>query len=325
MNKFALLVGVSRCAAGLPVFRKARTNGQVLERSLRTTNAGFQVETVYDVPQMELAESIERFFRQREADDQLLFLFSGYGLRDVDGQLYLVTPETTLDARGNLIRARTLPAQFLLNVMNSSAARRQVIIFDCWFQVPGGLPPDADESLMEDVFDSMIDDRRVILVSDTYTRHAQEPPSLDAWSYTRYLAEGAATGAADTNCDGSLTVKELHYYACRKLRIAAPAQHPQFYGSENPANQVVLSVPSQTPTVQYRQYLEKLAQTSEIDHTEFRILTGRNRMNLLRQHLGLSPQEANDIEAEVLRPEREYQQRKQLYQEAVSRLTRGQE
>lgn len=323
MNKFALLVGVSRCEAELPPLLKTKKNVEVLKRSLQSTNSGFEVQTLCDQPQVELAEAIERFFRHQDAENQLLFLFSGYAIKDTDEQLYLVTPATAFDDRGNLIRARTIPVSFLMNVMDTSPAWRQVLIFDCCFRLTRGLKPDEPELPIGDELNHMIGDRRVILSATTTTQHAPEPDELDAWSYTRYLAEGAATGAADTDCDGSLTVKELHYYAQRKLHIAAPNQHPQFYGSEDTANQLVLQVPSQVPTVQYRQFLEKLAATSEIDQTEFRILTGRNRLNALRQHLELSPQEAAEIESEVLRPVREYQQRIQLYHEALSKLNQG--
>ncbi|MGQ9870570.1 caspase family protein [Leptodesmis sp.] len=328
MEKAALLVGVSSCQMDLPPLRKARTNGEVLKRALQSMNNGFQVETLYDKPLPEMAEAIERFFRQREGDDQILFLFSGYGIQDVDGQLYFVSPSTALDEWGHLLRSRTLPASFLLNIMNSSPAWRQVVIFDCCFRLTLGIAPDQPEVLMESIFDHMIGNRRVILTATTYTQHEPEPKSLDAWSYTRYLAEGASTGSADTDCDGSLTVKELHCYAKEKLRIAAPDQHPQFYGSEETANQMVLQVPSRIPSVRYRQFLEKITQSSEseIDKTEFRILTGRNLLNDFRHHLGLSLQDATEIEDQVLRPWRERQQRLQLYQEKVSKLMhRGQD
>ena len=324
MAKFALLVGVSDCAAGLPTLRKARVNVQILARSLRETNSGFQIQLVQNSPQMEMAEAIEWFFRQRQPTDQVLCLFSGYGFRDRDGQLYFATPETVLDEQGNLIRARTLPAHFVLNVMDSSPAEHQVLIFDGCVRLPEGIASTAQEELLEGVFDQMIGDRRIILVNDTYTRHTQDPDSLDTWSYTRYLANGLASGGADHDCDGSLTVEELHRYATAKIQTAAPAQHPQFYGSPQLASQVVLQVPNSSPTVQFRQFLEKLAQApeTEIDATEFRILTGRNTLNALRLHLGLSPQEASEIEAEVLRPEREYAQRQQLYQEVLAKLAR---
>jgi hypothetical protein len=322
MDKFALLVGVSQCAAAeLPTLRRARTNGEVLKRSLQATNAGFEVQTLYDVPQLDMATTIEQFFRHRDGDDQIFFLFSGYVFKDVDEELYLATPTTTIDDWGQLVRAKTIPMRFLVNIMDASPAWRQVIIFDACFRLTQGIDPDEPEILMEEWFNEMMGDRRVILTASTYTQHEPEPESLDAWSYTRYIAEGAATGAADTDLDGSLTVKELHFYAQRKLRIAAPSQRPQFYGSEATANQMLLQVPCNTPAVQYRQFLEKLTETSEIDLNEFRILTGRNRLNAFRQHLGISQSEAAEIEFEVLRPFQEHQQRKQLFQEYLAQLT----
>lgn len=312
----------------LPPLRKVRTNGEVLRRALQCMNSEFQVQTLYDKPLSEMAEAIERFFRQRGDDDQILFLFSGYGIRDIDDQLYLTSPSTALDEWGHLLRSRTLPASFLLNIMNSSPAQLQVVIFDCCFRLTLGIAPQDAEDFIGDDFNHMIGDRRVVLTATTYTQHEPEPESLDAWSYSRYLAEGASTGAADKDCDGSLTVEELHEYAKEKLRIAAPEQRPQFYAPDVAATQMILRVPSGIPAVKYRQFLEKITQNSEneIDRTEFRILTGRNLINDFRHHLGLSQAEAMEIEDQVLRPWRERQQRLQLYQEKVSKLMhRGQD
>lgn len=324
MDKFALLVGVSQCEReDLPPLRRARTNVEVLKRSLQSPHSGFEIQTLSDAPLGSMAETIERFFRHRDGDDQVFFLYSGYVFQDIDQQLYLSTPSTTIDDWGQLVRAKTIPFHFLLNVMDASPAWRQVIIFDACFRLTAGIQPDDPEVSMEEELNLMIGDRRVILSAATQTQHVPDPEGLDAWSYTRYLAEGTATGAADTDGDGCLTVKELHHYAQRKLQIAIPSQQPQFFGSEATANQMLLQVPSQTPTVKYRQFLEMLTETGEIDQREFRLLTGRNRLHAFRQHLGISPAEADEIELEVLRPFRERDQRKQLFQEYLARLTEG--
>lgn len=323
-DKFALLVGVSQCEwAALPPLRAARTNVEVLRRSLQFPGSGFETQPLWDAPCGVMAETIERFFRHRHPDDLVFLLFSGYVFQDTDDQLYLGTSTTTIDDRQYLIRARTIPIHFLLNVMDSSPAGRQVVIFDACFRLMENMPPDDSEVSMEAQFNQMISDRRVILTASTYTQHIPDPEGLDAWSYTRYLAEGAATGAADTDCDGSLTVKELHSYAQRKLQIAAPNQQPQFFGDKAPVNQMLLQVPSKTATVRFRQFLEMLAETGEIDQREFRILTKRNHLNAFRQHLGIALATADDIELEVLRPFRERHQRKQLFQEYLARVTEG--
>ncbi len=320
MDKVALLVGVSSCRMDLPLLRKARTNGEVLKRTLKGMNNGFQVQTLYDRPLLEMTEAIERFFRQRGDDDQIVFLLSGYGIQD-DNELYFVSPSTALDDWGHLLRSHTLPASFLLNLMNSSPAQLQVIIFDCCFRLTLGIAPQEPEHALGEHLRALLGPHRVILTATTKTQHEPEPESLDAWSYTRYLADGAITGAADQDCDGALTVEELHEYAQRKLQIAAPDQQPQLYVPPGgPVNPIVLQVPAGDPTVKYRQFLEKIVQNSEIDRTEFRILTGRNRINDFRHHLGLSQQDATEIENHVLRPWREYQQRLQLYQEQESKL-----
>ena len=337
MDKFALLVGVSGGAAlNLPTVPTACTNAEVLERSLTTPHAGFDVQRLCDVEHFQMAAQIEQFFRHRDTADQAFFLFSGYIIQDTDNQLYLTTPASQLDDRGHLVRSRTIPLNSLVQWMNESPAHQQVIIFDAWFHYMGEPDPDADGSL-EPWFNAMVSDRRVILTASSQMHPLPDPAGLETWSYTRYLAEGAETGAADTDCDGLVTVKEWHQYAQRKLHVAIPAQSPQFYAPEAPVNQAMLCVPSEEPAVRYRQFLEKLVQGHDreasshpettrydhIDQTEFRLLTGRNRLNEFRQHLGLSQTEATEIETAVLRPYWEYQQRKQTFHEYLAQLIEG--
>ncbi len=333
MDKFALLVGVSGGAAlKLPTVPTACTNAEVLERSLTTPHAGFQVQRLCDGEHFQMAAQIEQF-RHRDTTDQAFFLFSGYIIQDTDQQLYLTTPASQLDDWGHLVRSRTIPLHSLVQWMDESPAHQQVIIFDAWFHRLGGADPETDPSL-ESWFNNMVSDRRVILTASSQMRPLPNPDELETWSYSRYLAEGAETGAADTDCDGWITVKEWHQYAQRKLHIAIPAQLPQFYAPETPVNQAMLHVPSEEPTVRYRQFLEKLVQDRDrdatrppdptrhdhIDQTEFRLLTGRNRLNELRQHLGLSQADAIEIETAVLRPYWEYQQRKQAFYEYMAQL-----
>ena len=293
-----------------------------MRRALRQAQPGFDPVEVYpDLPQQKMLEAIESFFQNRHPDDQIVFLFCGYLIQDSDQSLYFATPETQADKQGRLIKARAIPARFVQDVMNSSPAKQQIMILDCYIrQNFTGQSTAADESPIN-LQTYLGGEGRVILASSARTRHYNEPEELDVWSYTRYLADGVETAAADDNSNGFITVDEWHNYARRKLGTAAPAMQPELFGSMETARQFFLPVPVESPPVAYRKMLEEMVGRGEVDVTGSTILTQRTLLDDIRYNLELSPQEAAAIEAQALRPVQDYRQRLQTYQEKSSGIT----
>lgn len=330
MGKIALLIGIASYRFELNPLPTAWKNVEVLKRALQQAQPSFDaIHCLRDryAPQM-IQEAIERFAEQCQPEDFLLLFFSGYGIQDVDGKLYFATPITAADDRGSLIKARAIPASFIQEVLHSSPAQQQLIILDCYFCQFLSEHPDASTNPSEavnpiDLWSHLGGENRLLLTASTTLQPITEPNDLDTWSYTRYLAEGLVTGAADTNYDGSLTIAELHEYASRKLHIAAPAMQPAVYGAEAIAQQAVWRISPSDAALKYRQFIEKLARDDRVDALGSRLLVARQVMDDLRYHLGLSPQIADQIEFEVLRPVREYRQRLELYQELFSKLAQG--
>ncbi|WP_421658027.1 tetratricopeptide repeat protein [Leptothermofonsia sp. ETS-13] len=317
MSRVALLIGVSRYPPGLNPLPRAQKDVEVMRRVLRQPQFGFeQVESRCDASLQEIEEAIETFFKNRAPDDQVLFLFCGYGIQDEDGRLYFATPETAPDYQGRLIKARTIPASFVQDVMDASPAKHQVVILDCYFRQGFGDTSNDDNPV--DLPTQLGGDGRVLLTGSIFTHNLIEPADLDAWSYARYLVDGIETAAADTDSDGVVSAADLHDYARRKLAIAAPAIHPQLYGNEELAQRPLLKVPVHDPRVSYRKVLENLAEQGETDPTATTLLTGRSLLDDIKHSLGLSPQEAAEVESRSLQPLRDYRQRLQSYQERFS-------
>ncbi|MGI0485287.1 caspase family protein [Pantanalinema rosaneae CENA516] len=324
MGKVALLIGIASYRFGLNPLPAAWKNVEVLKRALHQARPSFDaIHCLRDryTPQI-IQEAIERLAESCQPDDFLLLCFSGYGIVDPDGKLYLATPITTNDNQGSLIKARTVPASFIQAVLNSSPAQQQLVIFDGYF-CPASAEAITDPVHPVDLWAHLGGENRLLLTASSTMQPIGEPEGLDTWSYTRYFAEGLVTGAADTNYDGLLTIAELHEYASRKLQIAAPAMQPALSGTEAIAQYPVCHVDKSTSALKYRQFIEKLASDDRVDALGSRLLVTRQVMEDFRYHLGLSRQMADQIEFEVLRPIREYRQRLQLYQELFSRLAQG--
>jgi uncharacterized caspase-like protein len=148
---------------------------------------------------------------------------------------------------------------------------------------------------------------RVILTSSTSTPSSFEHQASGLSVYTHYLVEGMETGVADRDNDGAISIEELHEYASRKARIATPVMQPRIYRVENYHQIILAKVPANDPKRRYRKEVEHCANRGEIS------VVNRSILGVLRDSLGLLPEEAAAIEAEVLEPYREYQRKLQRY------------
>ncbi|OLP18710.1 hypothetical protein BST81_09325 [Leptolyngbya sp. 'hensonii'] len=139
-----------------------------------------------------------------------------------------------------------------------------------------------------------------------------EEKGADRSIYTRYLVEGIATGAADEDGDGIITVDELHRYAGRKVKETSPVMSPTLITLKDEGFRIrIARSPQDDPKLKYRKEAERRATAAEFTIPAKRLLMA------LRTELGLLEAEAEAIEAEVLKPHREYQRKQQEYQEIL--------
>lgn len=319
MARVALLIGISEYAGGLPSFPQARENVAVLRRAFSLPHVHFEgITAPGDRPGQELMEAIESFFLNCQATDQTVFLFSGYVLVDPEGSLYFATSTSTTASTEGFLKARTIPVSFVQEVIGQSAAQSHLIILDlAYWQTTG--EPEPDQLPAIDWQTCLGGSDRAILVASTPVYSGQELPGRGWWSYSRYLAEGLETGAADSNNDGDLTPQELHDYASRKLQIAAPAFHPQLLGSGEIAQQPWFVSPPSSPASQYRKLLEQTAATTSVNLAGDRVLQRSPLLEDARQALRLSPTETATLETAFQHPFSERSQRLQCYREAFSK------
>ena len=71
--------------------------------------------------------SLEDFFADKKPDDLLVVYFSGHGVRDEQGSLFLAVNNT----RATRLRATAIPSEFITDEMDRSRSKRQVLILDC--------------------------------------------------------------------------------------------------------------------------------------------------------------------------------------------------
>ncbi|MEG3955069.1 caspase, EACC1-associated type [Microcoleus sp. herbarium2] len=314
MTKVALLIGVSEYEPGLNPLSAAVKDVAAMQRVLLDPEMGGfdQVKPLTNPDPQVMQYEIETLFSGRDKDDLVLLFFSGHGIKDDSGRLYFASRITRKNNKGDLIRSTAVPTSFVHDIMNNSRCRRQAIILDCCFS--GAFDPSlqAKDDGSVDLRSQLGAEGRVVLTSSSSTEYSFEQQGADLSLYTRYLVEGIETGAADHNEDGFVSILELHEYAASKVRETAPKMTPKIIVLKDKGFEIVLSKARVTdPKLRYRKAASRSANAGSIRPA------GRAFLNTLRQQLGLTSEEALEIETEVLRPYQERLANLQNYREAL--------
>lgn len=188
-----------------------------------------EVQILHNRPQGEVRREMARFFHDRQRDDLLLLYFSGHGVLDAEGLLYLATPDTERD----LLDATAVTAYFVNRLMRRCRSRRQVLILDCCHSGAfdrsakgGGVGTNVG------IGEAFAGDGtgHIVLAASKATEYAFEGDEVTGSAqtsiFTAALIEGIRTGDADLDEDGYITPEELYDYTYRRVRQLSPRQTP---------------------------------------------------------------------------------------------------
>jgi hypothetical protein len=184
-----------------------------------------EVNTLVDSLSADVRRAIARFFAQKSRDDTLLLYYSGHGLRDDRGRLFLAAKDT----EESLLSGSAIPSSFITEEMDRCRSRRQILILDCCYSgafeqgAKGGTSVGTAEAFEGNGFG------RVVLTATNSTEFAWEGEEADSSAhsiFSQYLIRGLETGEADRNGDGRITVDELYDYTYERILNEAPRQTP---------------------------------------------------------------------------------------------------
>jgi hypothetical protein len=235
-RRVALLVATDRYQdAGLSRLAAPSSDARKLAAVLRDPAiASFEVTRLYNRPNAVVGKAIGAFYRDRRRDDLTLLYFTGHGLKDDYGQLYLAMTDTDRDnlqftgVRGEQIRL----------AMEGCRSRQNVLILDCCYAGAFPAGPRVKGDTAVHALEQLGGRGSVVLTSSDATQYSFEgnqltetgPASLRAGSsslFTRFLVEGLRTGRADLDGDGNITVDELYSYVHDRVTKAQPQQRPK--------------------------------------------------------------------------------------------------
>jgi hypothetical protein len=184
-----------------------------------------EVVELLDESEGTVRRAIAGFFARRHPEDLLLLYFSGHGVKDDRGRLYLAVRDTS----SQQLSATGIAATYITEHMDECRSKRQILILDCCNSgaFARGTKGDAT-ALTQDTFAGNGYGRVVLTASDA-TQYALEGDQVieraELSLFTHYLLEGLTNGA---DCDDEvITLDALYDYAYGKVVSSTPGQTPR--------------------------------------------------------------------------------------------------
>jgi hypothetical protein len=291
-KKVALLVGVGEYESDLPTLSASPNDVAGMQRILRDPQLGGfdQVDTMINPGLVAMQRAIKKVFTNCNKDDLVFFFFSGHGITDEDGALYLATRITAKDD----FEATAVHARFIQDAMNKCYAKRQLVILDCCYSGAFAQGWRA-KSVGVDLKQLLGSEGRAVLTSSTAL-------------YTRYLIEGIETGAADKDGNGRVSIQELHDYAKTKVQEVKPKMKPEILLDREGFNIILSRTIINNPLLAYRREVERCASRGKISTVDYA------RLEFLQDKLGVPSEQATQVQHEILAPFQEYIKNLERYQ-----------
>jgi hypothetical protein len=247
-GKFALIIGNSQYDdPNLGRLKAPDQDVLGLEEVLKAPEIGQfdEVTTLLNEGAASVRKAIALFYERRQREDLLLLYFSGHGVKDEQGHLYLALRDTET----GLLAGTAIEAAFISGRMDRSLSKRQVLVLDCCHSgaFAGGAKAAQGVSVgTAEAFEGT-GLGRVILTATDATQYAWEGDRVigdaDRSLFTHFLVDGLKTGTADRDEDGAVTVDELYDYVHEQVVNASPRQTPRKWSYRQKGDVVIAQNP----------------------------------------------------------------------------------
>lgn len=169
----------------------------------------FTVRTLVDRGLLEVRREVARICDEAAEDDTLLIYYSGNGMVDEDGSLYLAV----VDGDREFFDATALDAEFVVSRLRRAKCRKTVLLIDCchagaFFNNNRGIP-----------------DGLYAITSCGADQFCADTPQGGA--FTLALCAGIGKAAADSDGDGRVSIDELHDFVRAQLHKDGFDMQPQ--------------------------------------------------------------------------------------------------
>ena len=244
--KYALIIGNNKYDdPKLSQLKTPAADSQALAKVLddKTIGAFDEVEALINQSETKVRRAVSAFLTDKKPDDLILLYFSGHGILDDRGRLYLALKDTQV----NLLKATSIPSSFIADEMDSCRSRRQILVLDCCHSGAFARGTKGEQkAITETTFEGSGFGRVVLTASDS-TQYALEGDQVIKQSelslFTHFLLEGLKTGEADVNSDGLISLDEWYDYTYTKVISETPRQVPHKWSYNQQGDLVIARNP----------------------------------------------------------------------------------
>ena len=250
--KYALIIGNNKYDdRKLAQLKTPAADSQALAKILddQTIGSFDEVTPLINQTETRVRRAISAFLTNKKPDDLVLLYFSGHGVLDDRGRLYLALKDTQVD----LLKATSIPSSFVADEMDSCRSRRQILILDCCHSGAFGRGTKGEQKAITEVTFEGSGFGRVVLTASDSTQYALEGDQVikqtDLSLFTHFLLDGLQTGAADLNNDGLIALDEWYDYTYTRVVSETPKQVPHKWSYNQQGDLVIAKNPFRTKKI----------------------------------------------------------------------------
>jgi hypothetical protein len=244
--KYALIIGNNKYDdQKLAQLKTPAADSQALAKILddKTIGSFDEVTPLINQTETRVRRAISTFLTNKKPDDLVLLYFSGHGILDDRGRLYLALKDTQV----NLLKATSIPSSFVADEMDSCRSKRQILILDCCHSGAFARGTKGEQkAITETTFEGSGFGRVVLTASDS-TQYALEGDQVikqtELSLFTHFLLEGLKTGEADVNNDGLIALDEWYDYTYTRVVAETPRQVPHKWSYNQQGDLVIAKNP----------------------------------------------------------------------------------
>ena len=244
--KYALIIGNNKYNdPKLAQLKTPAADSQALAKVLddKTIGSFDEVTPLINQTETRIRRAISTFLTNKKPDDLVLLYFSGHGVLDDRGRLYLALRDTQV----NLLKATSIPSSFVADEMDSCRSKRQILVLDCCHSGAFGRGTKGEQKAVTETTFEGSGFGRVVLTASDSTQYALEGDQVirqtELSLFTHFLLEGLNTGAADTNNDGHISLDEWYDYTYAKVISETPRQVPHKWSYNQQGDLIIAKNP----------------------------------------------------------------------------------
>lgn len=302
--RYALVIGNSKYDdPKLAQLKTPESDTRELAKVLRSKSIGnFDAVTVLvDQTEARTRRAISAFLSSKKTDDLVLLYFSGHGVLDGRGNLFLASKDTEYGS----LNATAISSSFLSYEMDICRSRKQILILDCCNSGAFARAAKGPQRVVtESTFEGSGSGRVVLTASDS-TQFAFEGdriiPQTEFSLFTHFLLEGLKTGQADRDNDGQISLDEWYDYCHSRITATTPQQIPHKWSYRQQGDLIIARNPSAKKKAQpKRLQLRAMLDQKQKDFQQHRLLMDSAELEVVADELGRTKLELQDEDKRLI-------------------------